>query len=250
MRKTVCFLGILMLSIGLLWAKDFWKEKPSTEWTQEEARKMVSESPWARLVRITSPAAADLSAPTPSETGGAMATTSGGGYSSVAGGQPATPSGTPGEGSAPVPETLYNVWWYSARTWRQGMARFQQLRGSLSADQAKSFVETRPSEYVIAVRGDDMRAFQGVSDDVLRGGTYLRARRTKHKLAPSRIELQRSPDGQRISMILFYFPRTVEGEPFVAPDEKGVDFVCEIKGLSLSTTFDVRNMKAWNELDL
>lgn len=250
MRRTTCFLAILMLSIGLLWAKDFWKEKPYTEWTQEEARKMVSDSPWAHAVRIISPMATALSAPPATDTGGAMSTTGGGGYGPVAGGQPGTPSGQMAEGGAPVPETVYNVWWYSARTWRQGMARLQQLRGTASAEQAKDFVENRPAEYVIAVRGDDMRAFQGVSEDALRSGTYLRARRAKRKLAPARVEMQRTADGQRLSTVLFHFPRTVEGEPFIAPDEKGVDFVCDIKGLSISTSFDVRNMKAGGELDL
>lgn len=251
MRKTVCLIAILMLSLGLLWAKDFWKDKPYTEWTQEEARKMVFDSPWARQVRFAQPSAEPLGGPMTPSPGGAAAGTGGGGYGApgMVGGQQGIGQETSGTGPQ-GPETVYLVQWYSARTWRQGMARFQQLRGTVSAEEAKKFVDTAPADYIIALTGSDMRAFQTVNEDTLRNVSYLRARRSKRKLQPMRVEIQRAADGQRVSSILFYFPRMVEGQPFVTPDEKGVDFGCEMKAHSIATTFDVRNMKAGNELDL
>lgn len=247
MRRLIYFSLAMILSVGILFAKDFWKEKPYSEWTQEEARRMVFDSPWGHIVRITTLAGAPLGGTTTPEVGGSggpTSTTAGtGGYPGLGGEQPGTPGGA-------AAELLYNVWWTSAKTFREGFARFQQLRGAMSAEQAKQFAEMRSAEYVIALRGDNMSAFQGTSEDMLRSITYLRPRRTKKKMAPTKVEIQRSPDGQRITTILFMFPRAVNGEPVISPEEKGVDFVCEMKEHSIATTFEVRNMKAGADFDL
>ena len=35
-----------------VWGKDFWDDKPFTEWSQQEAMKIHSESPWARTQTV------------------------------------------------------------------------------------------------------------------------------------------------------------------------------------------------------
>jgi hypothetical protein len=45
----------LLLFPGLLLtiaAKDFWESKPFTQWTEEDAMKMLSDSPWVRTVSV------------------------------------------------------------------------------------------------------------------------------------------------------------------------------------------------------
>jgi len=39
--------GFILLAARTLWAGQFWEEKPFLEWTREEARRLLIESPWA-----------------------------------------------------------------------------------------------------------------------------------------------------------------------------------------------------------
>jgi hypothetical protein len=52
------FVGVLA-TLGLLLhpaaAEEFWKEKPSSEWTQDEVLALLTDSPWAKQVTILHP---------------------------------------------------------------------------------------------------------------------------------------------------------------------------------------------------
>src|SRR3989442_6476924 len=53
-------LGRILLVAGLLvsttvHADDFWKRKPASEWTVEEALKVLQDSPWARKQVVAAP---------------------------------------------------------------------------------------------------------------------------------------------------------------------------------------------------
>src|SRR5207253_9545603 len=53
-------LGRILLVAGLLvpttaHADDFWKRKPASEWTVEEALKVLQDSPWARKQAVAAP---------------------------------------------------------------------------------------------------------------------------------------------------------------------------------------------------
>ncbi len=46
---------IALIAIGTtltVWGKDFWEEKPFTQWSEQEAMKILSESPWARTQTV------------------------------------------------------------------------------------------------------------------------------------------------------------------------------------------------------
>ena len=47
-----CLLSVLPVA---LWAKDFWEEKPFTSWSQKEALRILSDSPWGKIQHITLP---------------------------------------------------------------------------------------------------------------------------------------------------------------------------------------------------
>src|SRR5258706_12820344 len=51
--RSVAWIALLAISSTLtVWGKDFWDDKPFTEWSQQEAMKVLSESPWARTQTI------------------------------------------------------------------------------------------------------------------------------------------------------------------------------------------------------
>ena len=49
--KSKAILGgtlLVLLGSSVVWAGDPWKEKPYTEWTEKECRKLLQNSPWAK----------------------------------------------------------------------------------------------------------------------------------------------------------------------------------------------------------
>ena len=50
MKSKVILSGTLLVLLGssVVWAGDPWKEKPYTEWTEKECRKLLQNSPWAK----------------------------------------------------------------------------------------------------------------------------------------------------------------------------------------------------------
>src|SRR5262245_17120035 len=58
MRRTylLCLTGLLIAGVGL--AEDFWTKKEYMQWTDEEVRKIMTNSPWAKDVTVSAPVAA------------------------------------------------------------------------------------------------------------------------------------------------------------------------------------------------
>lgn len=47
MKRNVFILSLVsFLIVGLAFGKDFWEKKPYTKWSEKEARKMITKSPW------------------------------------------------------------------------------------------------------------------------------------------------------------------------------------------------------------
>ena len=51
MRRIIVSLTALLLAVSL-WADDPWKSKPYTDWSEEVARKILNDSPWAKGTKV------------------------------------------------------------------------------------------------------------------------------------------------------------------------------------------------------
>src|SRR5580704_16437701 len=113
MRKL--FAAFFALAVCLL-AADFWA-KPSTEWSDKDLQKMITNSPWARSFNPPNPGGGlgDSGAPPPLSEGRGGRGGGGGGGSAPAG-------GPPGAGG-PVP-TIY-ARWQSALPVKQAFVRLK-----------------------------------------------------------------------------------------------------------------------------
>ena len=52
MRK-ICGLVCVLLTGSFLLAGKFWNDKPYTDWSKDEASKILSDSPWVELQKIS-----------------------------------------------------------------------------------------------------------------------------------------------------------------------------------------------------
>jgi hypothetical protein len=123
------------------------------------------------------------------------------------------------------------------------------LRGTPEAE-ADQTLASDPSDYVVLVVGRDMTPFAKADENGLKEKSSLWLKKTKVKLVPSRVEIQRprpdQPQAENTSgvvFVLFYFAKkTAAGEAALPTDEKSVEFVCQAGGTSIRTSFELQKM--------
>lgn len=246
MRTRLVTLSAILLLAASVWAGDPWKDKPYTQWDEKDVKKVLLDSPWAKEVIVAARWR-------PGKGGGGSGSGGGGGRESSG---PAnmgsgTGYGPPGgvtarptdmEQEAATAEVQFVVRWASARTVREAMARNAMMHGMSEAEAAKFASETLES-YVIVIIGNDMTPFAKTAEDVLKSTTHLKMKKSKTALTPIKVELQRPKDSAKIVGAAFYFAKKSEsGEPTIAADEKGMEFVCEVGGVVIKTNFDPSKM--------
>lgn len=245
MKRKLVMQGSLMflLSATLLWAGDPWKEKPYTEWTQKDVQKVFQDSPWAHTVRILSGDVNLGRGPGPPSPPSAP----GGGPAPPLGGQqPAEPGGAWGQGTPQ--RTVFVVLWGSSLTARQALVRQLELQGSIDPEQKQGLLSAELQQYQIVIYGPDMRAFQGLTEEAVRESAYLKPKRSKQKISPQRVEFLRQ--GTRLTEVHLFFPRQVDGEAVIGPEEKKVEVFCRASTADISTEFNLRKMTREGARDL
>ncbi len=245
MKSKVILSGTLLVLLGssVVWAGDPWKEKPYTEWTEEEVKKILEKSPWAKvLIRNLNPPIAEAE------------------------------WGNRRTDHLKGTHTWYwyylraNVQWASSRTVREAWWRHAQLVGRVT-----HVVEHRRTEdYIIIwvvpeLQGDSPSSAHGhYFSDPLRPtetpDAYLEPRRSKQKVLPVSVNYI----GNAFELI---FPRYLDGKPIFGPNEKKVGFNCKVmlqrtsqgkllqgpnfpQEFKLRVDFDLREMVRDGEPDL
>ncbi|MBI3484548.1 MAG: hypothetical protein HY012_05280 [Acidobacteria bacterium] len=239
MRRRIGVLLATLALAGAAWAGDAWKEKSYKDWDEKEVNKILSDSPWARPVNVTATwRSARVSALAPDTQRGGVA-----GQLAEAG-EVGTNRNTPiaDDSGAGDPEAHFVLRWGSARTTRQALARLAVLRGRSEAE-AEKVLNLPVTEHQIVLYGADMTPFAKSDEKSLMEKTFLKLKKNKQKISPSRVEIRRGQDGKRISGIVFFFPMKFEvGEPVIAPDEKGVEFECRTNNVNIRQSFEPQKM--------
>jgi len=219
-RRFSLALPIAALSITLplpcLRAGDSWEKKPYTEWTAAEAQKVLTDSPWSKVaivqeLRSAAAASTPIALSKPTQVGEHCPTCGQKGDEGAATETAAFSAGT-GWGSATVSQVVYfRVIFFSSTRIRQALARLDQLSGKTTPSQSADQLKGPLADYVIALAGPYVGAFQGASLDDLRASTYLRPK----KKGGVKLELKGfiAPQALTDGMALFFFPRGGEGKP-------------------------------------
>ena len=232
--RMAVLLSCLVLALTA-WAGDPWKEKTYKEWDEKDVSKILADSPWSRPVSVTAFWRSGGSS-APSVSG----ERSGGGGQVSGGGEGGGARASGGGGS--MPEAHFTLRWGSARTTREALARLAVFRGMSEAD-AEKIMNLPVTDHQIVLYGPDMVPFAKSDDKSLVEKTFLKLKSNKLKISPSRVEIKKSPDGKKISGIVFYFAMKSEaGEPVIAPDEKGVEFECRTEQVTIRQNFEPNKM--------
>jgi hypothetical protein len=164
-----------------------------------------------------------------------------------------TMSGDAGQASdvARGADARFSVSWMSSRVMREASARYAVLHYKSDPTAEDKKLSEQPEEYIILVQGNDMTPFQTKDEKYHLANSYLQTKKAKEKLAPNRVNYELKPDGKSVNAAYFHFPKkAASGEPFIASDEKGVLFICQLGNTQLKVDFDLKKMVLQNTADL
>jgi hypothetical protein len=260
MTRLVGLLAILPVA---LWAKDFWEEKPFTSWTEKEALRILSDSPWGKVQNVnllSSEWGSNGEVRNPATNIPRVPNTPAGGGQGSSGdvqGDPSSGRTTQGAGvpggygadtGSPSRSVPFQVSWYSSLKVRQAMGRLGQLKGGISAEQVNSFLQQPVGNYVIAVSGPLMKPLEQASLESLKAKSFLISKKDKNK----KLELKEyvSPKERKDGLALFTFPREINGKPSLDAADEEVQFVTELTGFQIKTGFKLTKMMTDGKLDI
>ena len=261
MRKAFMAGAVALILAEMLWGgSDPWKTKPSAQWDANDLRKVMNDSPWAKLIEVPAiwkpadggavPGAGGLnpagSPPSPgggSSAGGRGATSGG---SAMGGGS----AGGAGISQTQTPTASFDVRWTSSRTFRAAAVRSQVLANQVTEADAQKQLE--PDKYYeVTVIGRDMQPFQGLDEGTLKAASFLVAKKSKQKVGPESVHIEVGADGKAVQAVTFRFPKTSStGQTILGADEKGVEFSTTVTRVNIKASFDLAKMEDKDGRDL
>ena len=228
--------ALLVTVCPTLMAGDEWRKKPAEQWTEDEARQVLNDSPWAKRVKVRY-----------LETSGGRRS---GGTSPMPGGSPIpggspVPGGNPPMGGPPIPGGGGGGGPRGVRTASEIVVRWESA-SAISLALAKLGIERAPGlervkdSYVIAAlavpeMGQDIGDMDDPSTlDRLRDGARLLIG-NQRSIIPDRVQASRSDEGL---MVFFIFPKEKVGP---LGDEK-LKLLARIGPAQLSAEFKPKDM--------
>jgi hypothetical protein len=240
MKKIVPLL--LALSISL-WSADFWQTKPYTDWSDKEAQRIETNSPWAKEVSVSlgvGPGGPDTGR---GKRGGNGSTgdidSSTGGSSTGGRGNMQGAGATHSEASVTV-----IVSWRTALPIREAVAKTKFGAEASTSAEAKKLVEEQQNFYMIMVSGFPATVFRGndkLKESLLRNTSLL----VKGK-DPIQASDVKTGGNEQKGVVLFLFPKTA---PF-SLDDKDVEFSTKLGPILVKQKFHLKDMVFNGKLDL
>jgi hypothetical protein len=246
-----------------LFAADFWKTKDYTQWSSEEVTKVLTDSPWAKEITVSSGQQNQQrrgGGRRGGMGGGFPGGGGGGGYPGGGGGGGYPGGGGGGGGYGGIHEQVV-VRWDSAlpiqhALLRQGYhpAASDDASKDKEKDASKPAVDINQKYYVVSVLGLSMPSRRGdsdSSDNDRQSADDLRSRflDAATLIPKSKIAIQAEDvqfDGRNGSVAMrFLFPRT-----FPISDEKEIVFQFQSQGVKFDHKFKLSDMQYQGKLSI
>jgi hypothetical protein len=241
-RWLLPIIAVLAFALCVAFAGDFWKSKKYSTWSDEETKKLIENSPWARKVPIkyiyTAP-----------KGGGGMP---GGGFG---GGMPG--GGMPGGGmgggggfgslNAPPPDMTPKaiLRWQTALPLKQAIARARYKDLVETSEEAAKTLTREEAQYILGVIGL-MGAPTSFDREVLKAGATI----TVGDLPPIKA-VDVLTDQQGMSRNLYIaFPKVQEGAHKITEADRSVDFLLKTPNIEIKAKFSLKDMLYQGKLEL
>ncbi len=235
-RQVMAFLFMLVFCASATFGQEFWEKKDYSQWTQDEIRKLISNSPWAKDVTINAAAVTGPARGAPvtdvEDTGGAGAGRGRGGR------------GRGGAGAGGGGEVLLtlNISWRSALPLKKALLKSRQLANVPVPPELQEGLTREESNYIVVLSGIPLpmaRAFQ--NPDQLKQSVLKRGR--KQPIALAGVEFQ--PRTQSVDFI-FVFPKADR----ITEDDKEIEVVLKLGQIEAKRKFNLKEMAYNGKLEL
>jgi hypothetical protein len=240
MYKTgLVFLATLLVA-GVVVGEDFWVKKDYTQWTDEEVKKIMTNSPWAKDVLVSAPAGVVGGGRRSSSANGIDVENTGGargGRGARTGGQAEAQE----TGPADVQLSL-NVSWRSALPLRKAVVKSRADASSDVKAEMQQSLEKEQEDYVVVVSGIPARMNRLVQDPARLKQSSLRIGK-RAAVAPKSVDLETHT--QTLDLF-FVFPK---GEPITLED-KEVELDLKLGAAEAKRKFSLKDMVYNGKLEL
>jgi hypothetical protein len=240
-------LALLFTLVLTAFSKDFWDEKPFTEWTEQEAMKLISDSPWARPLTVLGSILGAGQTVNIRSSELPNVATAGGGRSSGTAMSTGTAMGQSEGFAANSPVPVYVRWLSSVRI-RQALGRLGQIQSKAPESDARKFAEQPMEDYQIAVIAPVMNAFNALSLEDFRQKTFLASRKDKSKRIP--LKSYTAPKDRSDGVALFSFLRSLDGKPGFGLEDQELEFLAQGGKITLKASFKLARMLTDGKPDL
>jgi hypothetical protein len=207
-----------------------WKSKPAAQWTVEDAKGVLADSPWVK--RVTPQRLPDLS-PGQRLDGGNMETGIGKGVGlagiGLLGARRQAEALERARAAIPKPDPV-------VVRWESDPVRAAEQKAGVSAPAVDS------AYYAVVVYGIFIPQRWNLAAE-LKSVAYLK-RSGKKNLKPSRVEILRGQDG--LATVAYLFRRSVE----ITRKDQYVEFVAQMDRLFLSQFFNIGEMTLMGRIEL
>jgi hypothetical protein len=216
-------IALAALALPALLAAQSWKQTPIVDWTPDEAKQVLTDSPWAKAVTPTIDKAAvaphTTANPGGVDIGGVGIGFPGMGRRGMNGRTTRTPGENPSD-SAEVPKLTLR--WASALPVSAAQVIVHELNApAINEDQ-----------YAVSIYGLPARLLAGSTDRIaaeLKRSAILK-REGKKDIKPSAVDILMREDG---AVVVYSFPRSAE----IVRDDAQVDFEAQIGRLKITQPF-------------
>jgi hypothetical protein len=242
--RRIIFLSLAMLiTSGVMLAEDFWTKKEFMQWSDDEVKKILTNSPWAKDIFISVPRSVLFargqrpaeSSTTDVETGGG-----GGGRGRGRGGGG---GGAAGGGDAPTESMIVlNISWRTAVPMRQALVRSRLSAGAAVPAEAQQMISKNEDTYVIVVSGVPAGLARTIQNGSALEKTVLRAGK-KDPIAAKDMNIQQR--AQTVDLI-YAFPRAAA----ITADDKEVEVVLKLGQVEAKKKFNLKDMLYNGKLEL
>jgi hypothetical protein len=233
------FWPLILLAVILVAADPSWKSKRVSDWTEEDARQVLTASPWARTARAV---IGRLQTEDERREGGDMGLPHGIGYDGFADDRPRpnVPK-SPIDLVRPESDVRQSEYFPLRLRWESALpVRVAELKSQVIAPPTSA-----GDGYIMAVYGVPTAKVKGDPRSLgepLKSQAFLR-REGKKDVKPSSVEVFQQEDGM---VIVYVFPLSAE----ISKTDQRVEFDARIGRLGISQSFNVEEMQFQGRLEL
>jgi hypothetical protein len=239
MRRTA-FLSLAgLLVAGVVLGEDFWVKKEYTQWTEEEVKKVMTNSPWAKDITVSAPPGT-LGAGQRGPGSSGVDVQSGAGGGRGRGGR--TRGGDAEDAGPPAVFLTLNMSWRSALPLRKAIVKSRVGSATEVPAEAQQLLSKEQEEYIVVVSGVPARIARQIQDSTILNRSTLKAGK-KVPVTPKAVDFQTRTQSVDV---LFIFPKT---DPITLEDRE-VEVDLKLGTMEAKRKFNLKDMVYNGKLEL